>query len=220
MPGARVPRNSPADRAHDLRQRARYILRQMPAIGTWIADQLMSLIKRLREFECALRAERVQPIRMPLQFRQVVEQRRRHALGLRFDLFDVRLTGTDTFADGLCFFAVGGSFAAASIGSTPGRNHVPVYLLAGAWREGRHDISIIFGNEVPNGKLAIDDHRERRRLHATDRELFIARRACTLGTGSCRRANRRGCVPGRHRQADRTRASPSAARSHRESLPV
>ena len=141
----------------------------------------MSLIKRLREFECALRAERVQAVRVPLQFRQVIQQRRRHALGLRFDLFDLRLTRADTFADGFRLFAVRRQASPPHPSARrPGGTMCLRTSRRLARRERRHDVPVVFGNEVPDGKLAFDDHRERRSLHAADRELFTAaERVCS-----------------------------------------
>ena len=59
--------------------------REVPAVGARIADQLVALVKSLREFQCPLRAKAVQAVGVPLQFRQIIQQRRRHALGLRLD---------------------------------------------------------------------------------------------------------------------------------------
>ena len=53
----------------------------MTAVGPWIADEFVLLIKRLRQIERFLRAEAVEAVGMPLQVRQVVEQGRRRAHG-------------------------------------------------------------------------------------------------------------------------------------------
>jgi hypothetical protein len=82
----RTSRQQPAkgtlDRFDDLQQSARHILRQMAAVRTRIADQLVTLIQRLRDVQCLLCAEAEQAIAVPLQFRKIVKQRRSHALRL------------------------------------------------------------------------------------------------------------------------------------------
>ncbi len=55
--------------------------REMTAVGPWIADEFVLLIKRLSHIECFLRAEAVEAVGMPLQFREVVQQGRWYAHG-------------------------------------------------------------------------------------------------------------------------------------------
>ena len=62
------------DRLDDPRQRGRHILRQVPAVGARVADQLVPLVESLRHIQRLLRAEAEQPVGVPLQFRQVVER--------------------------------------------------------------------------------------------------------------------------------------------------
>jgi hypothetical protein len=57
----------------------------MAAIRARITDQLMPLIKSLCGVERMLRAEPEKPVRMPLQFGQIVQKRWPHAL--RFGLY-------------------------------------------------------------------------------------------------------------------------------------
>ena len=88
VPGARSPWYVAGDRIHDFRQRVGDVLRQVAAVGARIADQLVAFVERLRQVERVLRAEAEEAIGVALQFGQVVERRRRHALGLRLDLLD------------------------------------------------------------------------------------------------------------------------------------
>jgi hypothetical protein len=78
------------DRAHHRRQGGRHILRKMPAIGARIADQLAALVKRLSGFQSLLCAETIKAVGVPLQFGEIVKQRRRHALRFGLDGCDVR----------------------------------------------------------------------------------------------------------------------------------
>src|SRR5436309_7590097 len=79
------------DGLDDARQRAGHILRQMPAIGSRIADEFVSLVERLRGIKSLLCAETEQAVGVPLELRQVVQRWRRHALRLSFDGLDRRL---------------------------------------------------------------------------------------------------------------------------------
>ena len=76
------------DRLDDLRQRGRHILRQMSAVRSRVADQLVPFIERLGQVQGLLRAEAEQPVGVPLQFRQIVQRRRCHPLDLGSDRFD------------------------------------------------------------------------------------------------------------------------------------
>ena len=120
------------DRFDDPRQRARHVLREMPAVGARIADQLVPFVQRLRDVERLLRAEAVQAVGVPLQLRQVVEQRRRHALRLATSIDSmaacpVRARATMRFG----LFAIGGQahglLQRLLVGSASGasRNQVP-----------------------------------------------------------------------------------------------
>ncbi len=84
----------PCNRAHDRGQRRSHILRKMPAVRPRIADQLVPFIKRLRKIQRLLRAEPEQPVRVPLQFREIVKRRRPHPLSLQLHRFDRRPTRT------------------------------------------------------------------------------------------------------------------------------
>ena len=78
----------------------------MTAVRTRIADQLVPLIEGLREVEGLLRAEAEQAIAVALEFGEVVERGRGHALGLRLDGFDGGLAGARAVDDHLGLLAV------------------------------------------------------------------------------------------------------------------
>ncbi len=95
------------DGLDDARQGLRHVLREVPAVGARIADQLVSLVERLRDVQRLLRAEAEQAVGVALQFGQIVERRRRHALRLRFDGFDGGLAGARARFDAAGLFAIG-----------------------------------------------------------------------------------------------------------------
>ncbi len=115
------------------RQRLRHILREMAAVRARIADELVPLVQRLRQVERLLRAEAVEPVGVALQLCEIVERRRRHALGFRLDLLDGGRAGARPLDDQLGLFAVrpaGACFCSVSLSapvSAAGRNHVPLY---------------------------------------------------------------------------------------------
>ena len=61
----------------------------------------------MRQVQGFLRAEAKNAVGVPLQFRQIVQRRRRHALGLGFDGFDGGLPGTRPRRDAVGLFAIG-----------------------------------------------------------------------------------------------------------------
>jgi hypothetical protein len=61
---------------HNFGNRLRDIGREITAVGPWIADEFVLLIKRLGQIECLLRAEAVEAVGVPLQFREVIQQGR------------------------------------------------------------------------------------------------------------------------------------------------
>ena len=118
----------------------------------------------------------------------------------------MRLTSTHTIADGFRFLAVRRQASPRHpCGSTPGRNHVPVVLVAGARRKRRHHV-----RDNPRGRSCGWQTRDRRSSRASEfardrRRTLRCSRACRRGTDSYRRASRRGCVRGRRRREDRIR---------------
>ena len=66
----------------------------------------MFFVKRLGDIQTFLRTETEQAIRVPLQFRQVVQKRRGRALRCGIDGFDRRLARKCPLDDRLCLHAV------------------------------------------------------------------------------------------------------------------
>ncbi len=68
------------DRLNDGGQGARFRRRQMSAVGAGVAEQLVFFVQRLRRVERALGGQAVQAIHVPLEFGQIIQERRRQAL--------------------------------------------------------------------------------------------------------------------------------------------
>src|SRR5688572_18482116 len=96
-----------SNRAHDLRQGLRDGLGYIPAVGTRIAEELPLLVEALREREGPLGREAVEPIRMALELRQIVELGRRDLPDLPLDRRDPPLPGFGALDDSRSFLAVG-----------------------------------------------------------------------------------------------------------------
>ena len=168
------------NRLDDAGQRARHILRQMPAIGARIADQFVAFIQRLRHVQRLLRAEPEKPVGVPLQFRKIVQRRRRHALGLGFDGFDGRLPGTRPRRDAVGLFAIGRQahgllqrFLIRRPFSKPGSLISAVLRRALRVKRGHH-LDVVFHHEFANRQFAFHHHGQRRRLYPAHRQIFFA----------------------------------------------
>ena len=98
----------------------------MAAVGARIADELVALVERLGHVERLLRAETEEAVGVALQFGEVVERRRRHALRLGFDRLDGGLAGARAFDDLRGLLAIGGQTHVLALISIS-RNHVPLY---------------------------------------------------------------------------------------------
>src|SRR6478752_7153621 len=83
----------------------------MAAVRARVADELLLLIEDLRQPQRLLGAEAVETVGVALQLREVVEERRRHALGLGADRLDLRLTGAGTGHDPHRLFEIRSRFA-------------------------------------------------------------------------------------------------------------
>ena len=90
------------DRLDDARKRLCHILRQVTAVRSRIADEFVFFVQRLGDIQSFLRAETEQAIRVPLQFRQVVQKRRGRPLRCGIDGFDRRLSRKCPLDDRLC----------------------------------------------------------------------------------------------------------------------
>ena len=177
-----------ADRAHDAGQLLFDVAREVAAVGTGIADQLLPLVEALRELERRRGGEAVEPVRVALQLGQVVEEGRgKHALAGLYGLHrgasaeralcDARrllAVGRQATCAQTPLGRIGGVLGAAllrarllqrriEVGAVVAR--VPVGRL-----KGRYHLLVVLGHEAADGELPLHQHRERRRLHATDRE--------------------------------------------------
>ena len=168
------------DGPHHGRQGVRHVLRKVAAIGARIADQLAALIERLRGFQGLLRAEAIKAIGMPLQFGEIVEQRRRHALRFGLDGSNVRRAYVRARHDPLRLFAIGREPHGHLDGilrcrrdrlAEPGT----LILLIRDRRERRQHFHVIFRHEGPDRQLAFHQHGQRGRLHAANREFVVPR---------------------------------------------
>ncbi len=169
------------DGSDDARQGSGDILRKMTAIGTRIADQLVTLVEGLGDVQGLLRAEAVEAVGVPLQFGQIVEQRRRHALRLRLDGFDGCLSGAGARFDARGFFAVRREphgllerFLIGAGGSAVAQPGALVSLLRRGrlgMKGGLH-LKVVFRHEAANGELPLDEHSQRGSLHAPHGKVF------------------------------------------------
>jgi len=157
------------NRRHNARQRLRHFGREVPAIRARVTDEFVPLVERLCQVERLLRAEAEQAVGVPLQLRQIVEQRRPGTLPVGLDRFD------------------GGASAARALDDLPSLGAVlgkprgvlpsiaePCALkggVVGAARgpERRHHLDIILGHKTADRQLALYQHGQRRRLDAPDR---------------------------------------------------
>ena len=154
-------------------------LGQVARVGARVGERLVLLVQPLRRRERALGGEPVAVVRLPLQRRQVVEHRRFLALLFLLELGDrarPALAGRDDRERLLLGARSAGPW---SLPGLPARG-VEVAdvgaLAAGRLalergrREGRVDQPVGLGLERPDLLLAAGDDRERRRLHAPERD--------------------------------------------------
>ena len=141
--------------------RADVILRQRARIGARIRQHLVPLVKRLRQAERVFGAEPEPRIRVALQARQIVEQRRQRRAGLAF-LGDNARFAKAFVANGLslAFFpdAFGFKLVVAVLRVTPGEFFIEPAsgVLAGGGIERADDFPIIARNELVDLLLALD----------------------------------------------------------------
>src|SRR5256714_15473938 len=124
------------------------------------------------------RRKGVARVRGALQGREVVQERRSLAHGLLLDTLDGAVPALDFARNRL-----GGVLPveAAAVTSEP----APRVVAARRAEEG-FDLEVVFGDEVRNLRVALDDECERRRLHAPQRvDALVARAACAQGLGAC-----------------------------------
>ena len=168
-----------ADGAGDGTQRARHLGGEVPAVGARIADELVLLVQRLGQLEAARGGEAVEPVQVPLQLRQVVQQRRRHLLRLRRHPGDARLARLRPRHHFVRFLPGRRQPLRVLLGARP----MPGAAVAGplARGEGGHHLEVVLGHEVADGQLALDQQRERGRLHPAHRERQVEGDAVRAG---------------------------------------
>jgi len=128
---------------------------------------LCFLVEGLSEIESLLRAEPEPTVRMPLQFGEVVEQRRFLTLRFGLDRFDRSLPRSRALdnSPGLHAVVRQAFLEHAQIGM------IRIGSAAGA--EGGMDFEILFDDETPDRQFPLYDHGQRWRLHAAHGKLFI-----------------------------------------------
>ena len=169
------------------RQGGGHILRQVAAVGARIADQLVAFVEGLREVQSLLRAEAEEAVGVALQFGEIVERGRRHALRFGLDGFDGGLPGSCAGDDLPRLFAIGGQahgllerllVRARCSGGGGGTVAEPGALVGGRFRrgggpEGGLHFEVVLGDEAANREFAFDDHGEGGGLHAAHGEVFV-----------------------------------------------
>ena len=160
------------DALGDRRQLPRYIGGKVSAVGARIGDRLVLFVEDLRQFQGPVRAETIDPVGVPLQFGEIVQQGRRLALAGLLQGHDIGLAVAGALEDRLRSGSVGGkpglafAFLEPEIGASVAAGSVGV--------EFGLDFQIIFGLEVANRDFALDQHRQRGRLHPADGEHLAA----------------------------------------------
>ena len=166
-----------------------HVLRNITAVGSGVAEQFVALVEGLGGVQRVLRAEAEEAVGVALQLREVIEERRAHALGFGFDGFDGGGAGFGA-GDDLGGFETGGVFhhsfgpgggqagGLLNVGdvANPGA-FVGFGFRAGSGAEGRDDFEIVFGHEAADGEFAFGHHGEGGGLHAAYAEFV------TIGEG-------------------------------------
>ena len=162
------------DGGNDLGECLRDILRQIAAVGARVTDELVAFVERLRQFQSALGAKAVEAVGVPLEFREVIQQWRRHAAYLGVDLLDLCRAAADALDDGLGFVAVGGEFHGRVERLDTGMEPSAFVGLSLARRECRNHVPVIFGDEIANREFPLHQHGERWGLDAANGEFLVA----------------------------------------------
>src|ERR1035441_3496972 len=130
----------------------------MPAIRSWIADELVPLIEGLSSIEGLLRAEAEQTIGMPLKFCKVVKQRRWHPPGLRRQRLNDRLASMSTLDDEVGFLAIGRQSRCVRLGlvvpgrlciGTKPRSLITILGLICLSLKGCDKLNVVLGDKLP-----------------------------------------------------------------------
>ena len=153
--------------------RANVIFRQRARIRSRIRQHLVLFVKRLRQAERVLRAETEARVRVALQARQIVKQRRHRGRRLAFFRDDARLAETfraDRFGLGLVPDALGFELLVV-VGLGKFFIEPAAGVIARRRVERADDFPEIARHELADLRLALDQNRQRRRLHAAHGRL-------------------------------------------------
>ena len=140
----------------------------MPAVGARVGDRLVLLVERLRKRQRALCAESVEPVGMPLELGQVVEQRRRLAAAALLHGLDIGPPGLGALKDLPRRLTIRRQPLLALPSLKP-EIHTAVALAISGLEVGVH-LQVVFGHEVPDGLLALNQHGQGGCLDAPHRQ--------------------------------------------------
>ena len=144
--------------------------REMAAVRSRVGDRLVLLVQQLRQFQRPVRAESVQAVGVPLQFREVVEQGRRQPLGGLPHGLHIRVAEPGALQDRRGLLAVRGE-ARLALALLDAEVRSAIHAgLAGI--ELGLDLHVVLRNEISNRELPLHQHCQRGRLDPADREHF------------------------------------------------
>ena len=155
-------------RAHDLAHGGEVVLGQRARVGTRVGQHLVLLVQRLGELQGHAGGEAEAAVGLALQAGEVEEQRRqlRGGLGLLGDHARLaRAPGADGLGPGLVPQAEGSGVLVA-LGALELLVEPAPRVFAGGAAEARLQLPVVARLELADAVLALDHHRQRRRLHA------------------------------------------------------
>ena len=141
----------------------------------------MRFIQLLRHVQSLLRAKPIQPVRVPLQLRQVVKRRRRHLLRFRFNRRNPRHAGLRARHNFLGFIGPGGQphrllhRLTRRQRRTKPSPHIRWLPRHANRRKRSQNFPVLLRDKRPHRQFPLHQHRQRRRLHPAHRQLFIER---------------------------------------------
>ena len=159
----------PRERAEHARQLGDHVRRQVARVRARVRQQLVPLVQRLRDLERARRREPEPAVRRALQRGQVEQHRGRLVHGARSHPLDAR---PHRIAGGAVCVVAGDDLVgerhrgeARELAVAPAR----LERVAGGGAQLDADLPVRARHERADRLLALDQHRERGRLHAADR---------------------------------------------------
>ena len=144
---------------------------QETAIGARVRDGLVLLVQGLRQSERALGTESVQAIGVSLEFGEVIQAGRRHAMLGPLDGDNVRPARPRPRYDFRRGLAVNRQPLLPLALLEPEIDTAVAPPLPGI--KFGMDLQVVLRHEIPNGDLALHQHRQSRRLDPPDREHFV-----------------------------------------------